>query len=88
MSDRAAFRGTFRTEADQISKVEPYTCKIAGWKLKASSCEAFSHKVPSSMLDCVSTRGKTTQIGFSITYLWKVDMGGRNCTLGHTKLAC
>ena len=29
MSDRAAFRGTFRIEANQTSKVELYTCKIA-----------------------------------------------------------
>ena len=29
MSDRAAFRGTFRIEANQTSKEELYTCKIA-----------------------------------------------------------
>ena len=29
MSDRAAFRGKFRIEANQTSKVELYTCKIA-----------------------------------------------------------
>ena len=29
MSDRAAFRGTFRIEANQTSKLELYTCKIA-----------------------------------------------------------
>ena len=29
MSDRASFRGTFRIEANQRSKVELYTCKIA-----------------------------------------------------------
>ena len=46
MSDRAAFRGKFRIEANQTSKVELYTCKIASWTLKASSCETFSHKSP------------------------------------------
>ena len=69
MSDRAAFRGTFKIEANQTSKVELYTCKIASEQLKTSSCETFSHKVPSSMLDCNHTMGKTTQIVFSITYL-------------------
>ena len=34
MSDRAAFRGTFRIEANQASKVEPYTCKIASWTVE------------------------------------------------------
>ena len=35
------------------------------------------------MLDCVDTRGKTTQIGFSTTYLWKVPMTGSTCTVKH-----
>ena len=34
MSDRAAFRGTFRIEANQTSKVELYTCKIASWTVE------------------------------------------------------
>ena len=34
MSDRAAFRGTFRIEANQRSKVELYTCKIASWTVQ------------------------------------------------------
>ena len=29
MSDRAAFRGTFTIEANQATKKELYTCKIA-----------------------------------------------------------
>ena len=29
MSDRAAFKGTFRIEANQTSEAELYTCKIA-----------------------------------------------------------
>ena len=69
MSDRAAFSGTFRMEANQTSKVELYTRKIASEQLKTSSCETFSHKVPSSMLDCNHTMRTTTQSGFSITYL-------------------
>ena len=86
MSDRAAFRSRFRIEVNQTSKVELYTCKIASFEqLKASSCEPFSHKVPSSMVDCVPpTRGKTTQIGLNITYLWKVAMGSYTCTLSRT----
>ena len=64
MSDRAASRGTFRIEANQTSKMELYILA-----LKASSCETYSHKVPSSMLDCVHTREKTTHIGFSTTCL-------------------
>ena len=56
--------------------------------MQASNCETFSHKVPSSMLDCVPTRGKTTQIGFSINYLRKVAMGSSACTLENTNLAC
>ena len=38
-------------------------------QLKALSCETFLHKAPSSMLDCIPTSRKTTQIVFSITYL-------------------
>ena len=34
MSDRAAFRGTFRIEANQTSKVELYTCEIASWTVE------------------------------------------------------
>ena len=34
MSDRAAFRDTFRIEANQTSKVERYTCKIASWTVE------------------------------------------------------
>ena len=34
ISDRAAFRGTFRIEANQTSKVELYTCKIASWTVE------------------------------------------------------
>ena len=49
MSDRAALMDTFIIEANQTSKVELYTGKIE--QFKASSCETFSHKVPSSMLD-------------------------------------
>ena len=33
MSDRAASKATFRTEANQTSKVELYTCKIASWRV-------------------------------------------------------
>ena len=36
------------------------------------------------MLDGVPTRGKRTQIEFSITYLWKVAMDTSTCTLEHT----
>ena len=82
MSGRGAFRGLFRIEANQTSKVELYPCMIASWT--AEGCEAFSHKVPSSTLDCVRTRRKITQIGFNITYLWKVAMGSINCTIERT----
>ena len=77
MSGRGAFRGLFRIEANQTSKVELYPCMIASWTVEG--CEAFSHKVPSSMLDCV-----WIQIGFNITYLWKVVMGSINCTIERT----
>ena len=33
MSDRAASKATFRTEGNQTSKVELYTCKIASWRV-------------------------------------------------------
>ena len=48
MSDRAALMDTFIIEANQTSKVELYTDKIE--QFKVSSCETFSHKVPSSKL--------------------------------------
>ena len=35
MSDRSAFRGTFRIEANQTSKVELYTWKVAIWTVKS-----------------------------------------------------
>ena len=34
MTDRAAFRDTFRIESNQISKVEIYTLKIASWTVE------------------------------------------------------
>ena len=34
MADRAAFRGTFRIESNQISKVKIYTRKIASWTVE------------------------------------------------------
>ena len=34
MLDRTAFRGTFRIEANQTSKEDLYTCKIASWTAK------------------------------------------------------
>ena len=35
MSDRAAFTGTVRIEANQTSKVELFTCKIASWTVES-----------------------------------------------------
>ena len=34
MPDRAAFKDTFRIEADQSSKVELYTCRMASWTVE------------------------------------------------------
>ena len=56
ISDRAAFRGTFRIEANQKSKVELYSCKSASWTSWRLQAVKHFHKVPSSMLDCVQSR--------------------------------
>ena len=87
MSDRAAFRGTFRIEANQISKVQLYTCKIASWTVEGF--ELWIIFAQSSIFDAWlrSLGEKTTQIGFSITYLQKVAIGSSTCSLEHTKLA-
>ena len=44
MSDRAAFRGKFRIEANQTSKVELHTCKIASWALRLQAVKHFHTK--------------------------------------------
>ena len=72
MSDRVAFRGTFRIEANQTSKVELCTCKIASWTVQGF--KLWNIFAQSSILTRVPTRGKTSQIGFSITYFWKVTV--------------
>ena len=87
MSDRAAFRGTFRIEANQTSKVELYTCKIASWTVegfKLWNIFAQSSIFDAWLPDCVPTWGKTTQIRVSVTYLWKVTIGNSTCTLDRT----
>ena len=42
MSDRAAFRGTFRIEANQRSKAELYTCNIPSY-LNSGRLHAVKH---------------------------------------------
>ena len=49
MSDRAAFRGTFRVEVNQTSKVELYACKIASWTVE--SFKLWNIFVQSSIFD-------------------------------------
>ena len=87
ISDRAAFRGTSKIEGNQTSKVELHTFKIASWTVegfKLWNIFAQSSIFDAWLPDCVPTRGKTTQIRVSVTYLWKVTIGNSTCTLDRT----
>ena len=66
ISDRTAFRGTFRIQAKCLRWSFILEDSSLNEQLKTSGCETFSRKVASWMLDCVHTaREKTTQIQFS-----------------------